>query len=224
MRLRDTRRMHRDATFPPGSGSELFQTGLFTTEPRVLVEDAEGGIRYRPGEVDGATAARWFGAIRDGVEWQSERRPMYDRVVDVPRLLAGFALDGTDSMPAALREAADFACSALDVAFTHVGLNYYRDGRDSVAPHNDKLHSIVPGYPIALLSLGATRRMDIREKEPTTAGGRRRVWRIDLEPGSLLVMSHASQKHYNHGIPKVSGAVGPRISLAFRVRPAGGRW
>ena len=224
MRLRDTRRMHRDATFPSDPGSGLIQSGLFTTEPRVLIEDAEGGIRYRPGEMNGATAARWFEAIRDGVEWQSERRPMYDRVVDVPRLLAGFALDGTDSMPAALREAADFACSALDVAFTHVGLNYYRDGRDSVAPHNDKLHSIVPGYPIALLSLGATRRMDIREKEPATAGARRRAWRIDLEPGSLLVMSHASQKYYDHGIPKVSGAVGPRISLAFRVRPAGGRW
>jgi alkylated DNA repair dioxygenase AlkB len=224
MRLRDTRRVPRDATSVSDSSSDPFRTGLFAAELRVLVEDAEGGIRYRPGEVDDATAARWFEAIRDGVDWQSERRPMYDRVVDVPRLLAGFALDGTDSMPAALREAADFACSALDVAFTHVGLNYYRDGRDSVAPHNDKLHSIVPGYPIALLSLGATRRMDIREKEPATAGARRRAWRIDLEPGSLLVMSHISQRHYDHGIPKVAGPVGARISLAFRVRPAGGRW
>ncbi|MFL6591104.1 MAG: alpha-ketoglutarate-dependent dioxygenase AlkB [Luteimonas sp.] len=224
MHLRDTRRVPRNATSPSDPGPDLLQSGLFGAEPRVLVEDAEGGIRYRPAEVDGATAARWFQAIRDGVGWQSERRPMYDRVVDVPRLLAGFALDGSDPMPEALREAADFACATLDVAFTDVGLNYYRDGRDSVAPHNDKLHSIVPGYPIALLSLGATRRMDIREKEPATAGARRRVWRIDLEPGSLLVMSHASQKHYDHGIPKVAGPVGPRISLAFRVRPSGGRW
>jgi alkylated DNA repair dioxygenase AlkB len=149
---------------------------------------------------------------------------MYDRVVDVPRLLGGFALDGSEAMPDALREAARTVRETLGVPFTHVGLNYYRDGRDSVAPHNDKLHSIESGFPIALLSLGDTRRMDIREKEPATEGGKRRVWRIELEPGSLLVMSHVSQLHYDHGIPKVTAPVGPRISLAFRVRPGGERW
>jgi alkylated DNA repair dioxygenase AlkB len=202
----------------------MSQPALFAAEPRVLVEDAEGGIRYRPGVVDASTATRWFDAIRDEVDWRTERRPMYDRVVDVPRLVGGFTLDGSDPMPDALREAAQVTRGALGVAFTHVGLNYYRDGRDSVAPHNDKLHSIVPGHPIALLSLGATRRMDIREKQPAPEGARRRSWRIELEPGSLLVMSHASQKHFDHGIPKVATPVGPRISLAFRVRPKGGRW
>jgi hypothetical protein len=34
----------------------------------------------------------------------------------------------------------------------------------------------------------------------------------------LVVMSHASQQHYDHGIPKAPGVVDPRISLAFRVR------
>ena len=202
----------------------MSQAALFAAEPRVLVEDVEGGIHYRPGVVDASTATRWFDAIRDQVDWRTERRPMYDRLVDVPRLVGGFTLDGSDPMPDALREAAQVTREALGVAFTHVGLNYYRDGRDSVAPHNDKLHSIVPGYPIALLSLGATRRMDIREKQPAPEGARRHSWRIELEPGSLLVMSHASQKHFDHGIPKVATPVGPRISLAFRVRPKGGRW
>jgi len=201
----------------------MSQPALFAAEPRVLVEDAENGIRYRPGVVDVATAMRWFDAIRDQVDWRTERRPMYDRVVDVPRLVGGFALDGSDPMPGALREAAQLVCGTLGVAFTHVGLNYYRDGRDSVAPHNDKLNSIVPGHPIALLSLGTTRRMDIREKQHASEVARRRTWRIELEPGSLLVMSHASQKHFDHGIPKVAMPVGPRISLAFRVRPRGGR-
>jgi alkylated DNA repair dioxygenase AlkB len=202
----------------------MSQPALFADEPRVLAEDAEGGIRYRPGLVDAATATRWFDAIRDKVDWRTERRPMYDRVVDVPRLVGGYTLDGSDPMPDALREAAQVTREALGVVFTHVGLNYYRDGRDSVAPHNDKLHSIVPGYPIALLSLGATRRMDIREKQLAPEGAKRRSWRIELEAGSLLVMSHASQKHFDHGIPKVAIPVGPRISLAFRVRPKGGRW
>lgn len=197
----------------------MSQATLFSGGPRTLIDDPEGGVRYWPDFVDAVVAARWFAALRDEVAWQAERRPMYDRVVDVPRLLGGYALDGSDALPPALQAAAEAVRDALAVPFTHVGLNYYRDGRDSVAPHNDKLHSIAPGWPIALLSLGHTRRMDIRDKLPP-----RHTRRIDLEPGSLLVMSHDSQKHYDHGIPKTREAVGPRISLAFRVRPAGGRW
>jgi alkylated DNA repair dioxygenase AlkB len=141
---------------------------------------------------------------------------MYDRMVDVPRLLAGFALDGNVELPTALREAEQAVRAAVPAPFTHVGMNFYRDGNDSVAPHNDKLYSIAPGQPIALLSLGSARRMDIRAKAPP-----RNVVRLDLEPGSLLVMSHVSQLHYDHGVPKTKHAVGPRISLAFRVRPPG---
>ena len=199
----------------------MSQSTLFAVGPRVLVEDNEGGIRYSPQFIDAECAARWFVALRDEAQWHSERRPMYDRVVDVPRLTSSYALDGNDAMPVALQQAAMAMRRGLGIAFTHVGLNYYRDGRDSVAPHNDKLHSIVPGYPIALLSVGAARRMDIREKQPTQGQARRRVWRIELEPGSVLVMSFESQKHYDHGIPKVSASIGPRISLAFRVRPSG---
>jgi alkylated DNA repair dioxygenase AlkB len=84
-----------------------------------------------------------------------------------------------------------------------------------VAPHNDHLDEIVHGCPIALLSLGATRRMAIRAKEPP-----RRALHVDLAGGSLLVMSYETQLHYTHGVPKTRAAVGPRISLAFRVRPA----
>ena len=153
------------------------QPALLADEPRVLVEDAEGGIRYQPGFIDRATADTWFAELRD----------------------------------------------TLATPFTHVGMNFYRDGRDSVAMHNDKLYSIVAGWPIALLSLGDARRMDIRAKADVGAG-KRATHRIVLEPGSLLVMSHRSQMHYDHGIPKTRDPVGPRISLAFRVRPKDGRW
>lgn len=198
------------------------QPALFAAEPRVLIDDAEGGIRYRPGFVDRATADAWFATLRDTIAWQQERRPMYDRVVDVPRLLAGFALDDP-TLPPVLADAARRVRDALGTPFTHVGMNYYRDGRDSVAMHNDKLYSIVAGWPIALLSLGDARRMDIRAK-PDVDAGKRTTLRIVLEPGSLLVMSHGSQLHYDHGIPKTREPVGPRISLAFRVRPKDGRW
>lgn len=182
--------------------------------PRRLHADAEEGIVYHPGFVPAGVAARWFAALRDGIEWQAQRRPMYDRVVDVPRLTASWWLDDP-ALPDALAEAAALLRAALGHPFNAVGLNFYRDGRDSVALHNDKLHSLVPGHPIALLSLGAPRRMAIRAKPPA-----RHVQRIDLAPGSLLVMSHASQHTHEHGIAKTAEPIGERISLAFRVRPS----
>jgi len=181
----------------------------------VLVEDARGRIVYTPDAVPAEVALAWFAELRDTVPWKTQRRRMYDRDVDVPRLMAHFDLSPEEGQaPGAVRAAASRVVAATGVPFNSVGLNFYRDGRDSVAPHNDHLDEIVDGHPIALLSLGATRRMTIRAKNPP-----RRAIHLDLAAGSLLVMSYATQLHYTHGIAKTNERVGPRISLAFRVKP-----
>ena len=198
----------------PAAASAPRVADMFGVGPQRLLSDAEEGIVYQPGFIPADIAARWFEALRTGIRWESQRRPMYDRVVDVPRLTASWWLDDP-ALPEALAEAAALLRPALGHPFNAVGLNFYRDGRDSVALHNDKLHSLVPGHPIALLSLGSQRRMTIRAKPPA-----RHVQRIDLAPGSLLVMSHASQHTHEHGVAKTTEAVGERISLAFRVRPS----
>jgi len=192
----------------------MAQLPLFDSSDRVLVDDERGRVAYTRGFVDLATAQAWFAALRAGVSWRSERRMMYDREVDVPRLVGHFRLDPPDgSTPAAIVDAATRVAERLDVPFNSVGLNLYRDGRDSVAPHNDHLNELLKGFPIALVSLGATRRMTIRAKEAP-----RRVVHVDLEPGSLLVMDYLTQIHYTHAVPKTTDAVGERISLAFRVK------
>ena len=194
----------------------MSQLTLFDSTETRLVDDERGRISYSPAFVDPETAQRWFIELRSEVSWRAERRMMYDREVEVPRLIASFRLDPPPpATPAAILDAARRVTERLDVPFTGVGLNLYRDGRDSVAPHNDHLNEIRKGFPIALVSVGATRRMTIRAKaEP------RRVVHIDLEPGSLLVMDYATQLHYTHGVPKTSAPVGERISLAFRVKAA----
>jgi alkylated DNA repair dioxygenase AlkB len=190
------------------------QLTLFASTPTVLVDDERGRITYMPRLVDAATSAAWFEALRTGVTWRTERRLMYDREVDVPRLMAHFRLDPPPAdTPAAILEAAKCVSDLVGAPFNSVGLNRYRDGRDSVAPHNDHLNEICKGFPIALVSLGAARRMTIRAKAPPP-----NVIHIELEPGSLFVMDYATQLHYTHGVPKTSNPVGERISLAFRVK------
>jgi alkylated DNA repair dioxygenase AlkB len=194
----------------------MSQLTLFESADTVLVDDDRGRITYTPRLIDAGTADAWFAELRTAVSWRGERRMMYDREVDVPRLVGHFRLDPAPSAaPAAILEAARRVTEKLRVPFNSVGLNLYRDGHDSVAPHNDHLNEIRKGFPIALVSLGATRRMTIRAKaEP------RRVVHVDLEPGSLLVMDYATQLHYTHGVPKTMEPVGERISLAFRVKRA----
>jgi alkylated DNA repair dioxygenase AlkB len=192
----------------------MAQLTLFDSSDRVLVDDERGRVAYASGFVDAATAQAWFVELRTTVNWRSERRVMYDREVDVPRLIGHYRLDPPPgSTPAAIVDAAARVADRLDVRFNSVGLNLYRDGRDSVAPHNDHLTELRKGFPIALVSLGATRRMTIRAKESP-----RRVLHVDLEPGSLLVMDYTTQIHYTHAVPKTSDDVGERISLAFRVK------
>ena len=187
---------------------------LFAPSMLQLVDDAQGGARYWPGVVDPDTAQCWFDSLAADAGWRHLRRPMYDRMVDVPRLLASYPVD---ELPPDLPLADMLARVQRHVPapFTSIGMNFYRDGHDSVAMHGDKLHLLGDGHPIAILSLGAPRRMLIR----AVADDADRI-AIDLMPGSLLAMSHAMQTTHEHGIPKVREA-GPRISVVFRARPAG---
>ena len=176
-----------------------------------LFDDAEGGVRYWPSIVAPEVAERWFAELML-LQWSAMRRQMYDREVDVPRLLFHRRLDDP-ACPALLREILDTVQAKVPAPYTAAGLNLYRDGGDSVAMHGDKLHTLVRGHPIAIVSLGAPRRMNIRARS-----GSRQRYALDLAPGSLLAMSHASQVTHEHGIPKTTRPVGPRMSVVFRVR------
>ena len=76
-----------------------------------------------------------FEHLADAVPWQAERRQMYERVVDVPRLLCFY--DDGDELPHPALVAAKAALNRhyrpeLGEPFCTAGLCYYRDGRDSV--------------------------------------------------------------------------------------------
>jgi alkylated DNA repair dioxygenase AlkB len=200
----------------------MTQFGVFDA-PLALVDGERGRVTYYDRFVPADEADAAFAALRGGVDWHANRRVMYEREVDVPRLTSHFPLaslvaadaEGIDAPgAAAIVGLARRASEALGASFNSIGLNFYRDGNDSVAPHNDRLGELVRGEPIALVSLGATRRMMIRSKTPGEA-----AVPIDLEAGSLLVMSWTSQLHYTHGVAKTKAKVGERISVALRVRP-----
>ena len=149
-----------------------------------------------------------FEGLRAGIDWVQYRRHMYDRMVDDPRLSHWYG--GEEPMPhPVLASVRDDLAARYGVPFAGVGLNYYRDGRDSVAYHGDTTARDLPQALVATLSLGSPRRFLLRP----TAGGRSLAF--ELGNGDLFVMGGTSQRTWRHGIPKVAKA-GPRIAVMFR--------
>jgi len=152
------------------------------------------------------------------VPWVLERRPMYDRTVEVPRLVASYGAD--DRLPHPLL--AD-AWRLLDQRYAtlasgplcSVGACLYRGGGDSVAWHGDRIGRGMGQRDdaktvVAIVSLGQRRRLLMRP-----VGGGPSV-RFDLGAGDLLVMGGRCQQLWEHCVPKTTRPVGPRISIQFR--------
>jgi alkylated DNA repair dioxygenase AlkB len=151
---------------------------------------------------------RLLDALVENVPWQHHRRWMYDRVVDDPRLSC-FADAGAEDAHPALRAARRALEDRYRVRLRGPAFNYYRDGQDSVAPHADRELRELDDTIVAILTVGARRPFLLKAK----AGGPSR----DLAPGcgDLLVMGGATQRDWEHAVPKVRHA-GPRVSVSWR--------
>jgi alkylated DNA repair dioxygenase AlkB len=165
-----------------------------------------------PGWLSGADAL--FELLAGEVRWYGERRMMYDREVAVPRLLAWYGEDATVPHPVlndartALNER---YTPELGEPFRTLGLCYYRDGRDSVAWHGDRIgRGRTEDTMVAIVSIGAARPLLLRPR-----GGGTTI-RHALGHGDLIVMGGSCQRTWEHAVPKTAKPVGPRISIQFR--------
>jgi alkylated DNA repair dioxygenase AlkB len=157
----------------------------------------------------------FFDELAATTPWRAERRPMYDRVVDVPRLVSFFDLT-TEAPPHPRIEELASRLNArygdeLGEPFTTAGLCLYRDGNDSVAWHGDKIgRGRSEDTMVAIVSLGSRRVFALRPR-----GGGRSL-RLPQGHGDLLVMGGSCQRTWEHSVPKTTMACGPRISIQFR--------
>ena len=194
-----------------------FQTGLFdqgpaTIDPTLLSRglrridlDSSAWVDHLPGWVAGH--ATLMHQLLAAMRWQQQRRVMYDRTVDVPRLTASIPEDGP--LPPLLARIRDVVSAHYGTEFPRVSLAYYRDGSDGVAWHGDTVARDLPEALVATVSLGEPRRFLLRPK----AGGRSVAFSLGW--GDLLVMGGSCQRTWQHAIPKVARAL-PRIAVMFR--------
>lgn len=207
--------MSTDAAWQPLLWPSLSEVDDPNTWPAGTRRELNRGawIDHVPGWRRNADAL--FDRLLANTPWQSGEREMYERVVAVPRLTAWYpSVDraGDDTLTACRDElTSHYDCA--DDPFVSAGLCLYRDGRDSVAWHGDRIgrarHS---DTLVAVLSLGNPRSFLLRPAE----GGA--VIRLTVGHGDLLVMGGSCQRTYQHAVPKTRGGAGPRISVQFRQR------
>ena len=161
-------------------------------------------------------AGSLFDRLLHVVPWRDEQRVMYERKVTVPRLLAFY--DEQDALPdPSLADAratlGRYYAAELGEPFRTAGLCLYRDGRDSVAWHGDRIgRGAIHDTMVAIVSLGTPRALLLR---PRSGGASHRY---ELGHGDLLVMGGSCQRTWEHAVPKTSRPSGPRISVQFRPR------
>lgn len=175
----------------------------FARVQRIALDDASW-LEYAPEFIDGH--AQLFAELERAMRFRQERRVMYDREVDVPRLYASYPDDGPGHpLLSRVRELLE---ARYDANIARIGIAHYRDGRDSVAWHRDHMPRDRPTL-VATLSLGTPRRFLLRPY----GGGAARAF--SLGAGDLFVMGGMCQARFEHCVPKRSRAA-PRMSCMFR--------
>ena len=196
----------------------------------ILIHDEERGCRvtYAPGFLATSEANALFGFFLADAPFVAEKPVVFGKVHKVTRATCAFGDAGVRYRYAGVtREAAPWLDvlsearsrveRAVGAGFNFVLCTLYPDGKAGLGWHADDERDLCPGAPIASLSLGETRDFHVRRRD-----GRELAARVSLEHGSLLVMSGATQRFYQHQVPKRARCRAPRVNLTFRAMHAQG--
>ncbi|MBA3486136.1 MAG: alpha-ketoglutarate-dependent dioxygenase AlkB [Lysobacter sp.] len=179
-------------------------------------------LEYDPQWLDQAESEALFAQLRVELAWDVHRITLFGRQVDSPRLScwigdsdAGYRYSGTyfhpHPWPTTLLPIRARLARDLGIGFNSVLANLYRSGADAMGWHSDDERELGAEPTIASVSLGATRKFVLKHRQQAD-----RKLALELTPGSLLVMSGGTQRHYRHALPRTRRAIGERINLTFR--------
>lgn len=201
----------------------VWQTSLFAGAGAPTFDASFAGVRRR--ELSSGAwvdhAADWldgadtlFERVLELAPWGAYTMEMYGERVLAPRLTARWHVDDLPHEVAVLGDVGAALSDRYGVRLERIGINLYREGRDSVAWHGDRIARELPTATIAILSLGHRRPLRLRPRGGGPSLG------FELGRGDLFVMGGSCQRTWQHAVPKVARSL-PRISVTFRHRYPG---
>lgn len=202
--------------------ASLFGVGDAITLDHQRVDLEGGDVVYLRGFFSPQDSDRLLWQLDETTVWRQETFRMYGKEMPIPRLTAWYGDPGRtytyskiamhpEPWTPPLREIKARIEDAAQTEFNSVLLNLYRDGRDSVGWHSDDEPELGPDPVIASVSLGATRKFQMRRTAVKQERGE-----LELTHGSLLLMHGSTQRTWQHQVPKTSRPVDPRVNLTFR--------
>ena len=162
-----------------------------------------------------------FNLLKKDIEWKQDFIQMYGKSYPLPRLTAWYGdknkrytYSGITMKPLSWTRELLKIRRKLEVfsqqEFNSVLLNYYRSGNDSVSWHSDE-EELGKLPIIGSLSFGGVRRFRFRNKR-----NKNLTQTYKVQNGSLFLMKGATQKFWEHEVPKTKKKVKGRINLTFR--------
>ncbi|MDT0554380.1 alpha-ketoglutarate-dependent dioxygenase AlkB family protein [Patiriisocius hiemis] len=200
---------------------DLFSSEIETSIKNYQLKDA--AINYYDSFFSEKEANSFYSHFSNETDWQEDTITVFGKTYKQPRLTALYALNkkpysysGITMHPKPFTQELIKIKSkietVIDVNFTTVLLNLYRDGNDSNGWHSDDEKELGKNPIIASVSFGATRQFKLQHKKDKALKEK-----IALTHGSLLIMSGTTQHYWKHQIPKTRKVVNPRINLTFRI-------
>ncbi|WP_134091351.1 alpha-ketoglutarate-dependent dioxygenase AlkB [Olivibacter sp. XZL3] len=182
----------------------------------------DGEVYLTEGFFSSSEETRLFTALKQQIAWRQEPIKIMGKEIMQPRLTAlygdahkMYSYSGITMKPAPWLEELIFIKERVEAflerEFSTVLLNYYRNGADSMGWHRDNEKSLGKNPTIASVSFGATRPFLLRHYDDPKL-----QVKIDLPPGSLLIMKGTTQHNWQHSLPKRPQLQEARINLTFR--------
>jgi alkylated DNA repair dioxygenase AlkB len=183
----------------------------------------DGEILFIRNFLSPTEAKKYFDLLLETINWKQEQISFYGKTYPVPRKTAWYGYEGFDYSYSGIKCTTEIWTKelleiktaiekiTLSEYFTSVLLNLYNDGNDKMGWHSDDEKKLGINPTIASLSIGETRRFDLKHKQNKDLN-----YKFELTSGSLLIMRGALQHHWVHQIPVQKKVKNPRINLTFR--------
>jgi alkylated DNA repair dioxygenase AlkB len=192
----------------------------FSSQSNLLPE--KGEVYYFPGLFPLTESNQIFQSLKNEIEWVQEPIWIFGKQVMQPRLTAlygdpsiEYGYSGIQMQPKSwtslLNQIKTKVEGIAETQFTHVLLNFYRDGNDSMGWHRDNEKELGHNPVIGSVSFGQERPFQLRFYQDKT-----QKREILLENGSFLLMKGESQHFWEHQLPKRKKLASGRINLTFR--------
>lgn len=187
-----------------------------------IIQLENGQLNYFREFLGKEQADRLFQKLKEDIVFNQGNITIFGKTHKIPRLesfhskqILSYSYSGKTLHSKPFTKDLDELCALIEKAtsatFNCVLINLYRNGSDSNGWHSDNEPELGKNPIIASLSLGTSRRFDLKNQ------AQNEKFSIDLNHGDLLLMNDQIQNYYKHQIAKSKKVTNERINLTFRL-------